>query len=246
MENAQLIGLSRQIALRHQMNVVANNVANINTDGFKAQSLMFEEYVMPVASHNDFSHSDQPLSYTHDWATANDFTGGAIAQTGNFLDIALQGDGFLTVQTPAGDRYTKAGALKIDNTGLLVDDSGHPVLSQGGQIRFGPEETNIQFNEDGSVLSSAGNKGTLRIVEFENPQALVREGNNLFSGGSPLTTTSDTRVVQGALERSNVSGVIAIAEMIRVNRSYQSVAKMIQKQDELRSKAIGVLGNPSQ
>ena len=244
MENAQLIGLSRQIALKHQMSVIANNVANINTDGFKAQSLMFEEYVMPVASDRDFSHSDQPLSYTQDWATANDFTGGAIAQTGNFLDIALQGEGFLAVQTPAGERYTKAGGLKIDSTGLLVDNSGHPVLSEGGQIRFGPSETDIQFNEDGSVLSSAGNKGTLRIVEFENPQALARQGDNLYSGGTPKTG-STTRVIQGALERSNVSGVLAIAEMIRVNRSYQSIAQMMQKQDELRSQAISILGNPS-
>ncbi len=244
MENAQLIGLSRQVALKHQMSVIANNVANINTDGFKAQSLLFEEYVMPVASHNDFAYSDQPLSYTQDWATANDFSGGAIAQTGNFLDVALQGKGFLTVQTPGGERYTKAGALKIDNTGLLVDNSGNPILSQGGQIRFGPEETDIQFNEDGSILTSAGNKGTLRIVEFENPQALVREGDNLFSGGDPLAA-STTRVIQGALERSNVSGVIAIAEMIRVNRSYQSMSQMLKKQDELRSQAISVLGNPS-
>lgn len=244
MENAQLIGLSRQIALKHQMSVVANNVANVNTTGYKSQSLMFEEYVMPVASHNDFAFGDQPLSYTHDWATANDFTGGAITQTGNFLDIALQGDGFLAIETPAGERYTRDGSLKIDNTGLLVDKNGYPILSQGGQIRFSPEETDIKFNEDGSILTSEGNKGFLRIVEFDQPQALVREGANLYSGGDPIVSTA-TRVMQGAVERSNVSGVIQIAEMIRVNRSYQSIAQMMQRQDELRKSAIGVLGNPS-
>ncbi len=244
MENAQLIGLSRQIALKHQLNVVANNVANINTTGYKSQSLLFEEYVMPVAAHKDFAYADQPLSYTRDWATANDFTGGAIAQTGNDLDIALQGNGFLAVQTPDGERWTKAGSLKIDNTGLLVDTNGNPVLSQGGQIRFAPNETDIRFNRDGSILTSAGNKGFLRIVEFDNPQELVREGDNLYSGGTPVLSDS-TVVIQGAIERSNVSGVLQIAEMIRVNRSYQSIAKLMQSQDELRSKAIGVLGNPS-
>ena len=244
MENAQLIGLSRQIALKHQMSVVANNVANINTTGFKSQSLLFEEYVMPVASHNDFAYGDQPLSYTQDWATAHDFTGGAISQTGNYLDIALQGKGFLTVQTPAGERWTRDGALKIDNSGLLVDKNGYAVLSQGGEIRFSPEETDIQFNQDGSILTSAGNKGFLRIVEFDEPQSLAREGDNLFSGGNPIVSTT-TQVMQGALERSNVSGVIQIAEMIRVNRSYQTIAQMMQRQDELRSEAIGVLGNPS-
>ncbi len=244
MENAQLIGLSRQIALKRQMNVVANNVANINTNGYKAQKLLFEEYIMPRAADKVFGAQDQALSYTNAWATINDFSGGPIAQTGNFLDIALQGDGFLAVQTPAGERYTRAGTLKIDNSGLLVDNSGNPVLSEGGQIRFGPNETDIRFNEDGSILTSEGNKGFLRIVEFEEPQILIREGSNLFSGGDPLAA-SNTKVVQGAIERSNVSGVIQIAEMIRVNRAYQSMAKMMERQDRMRSDAIGVLGNPS-
>ncbi len=244
MENAQLIGLSRQIALRNQLSVVANNVANINTNGYKSQDLLFEEFVMPVASHNDFSFADQPLSYTQDWATINDFSGGAIAQTGNPLDIALQGEGFLAVQTPAGERWTRAGTLKLDNTGLLVDNNGNPVLSEGGQIRFAPNETDIQFNQDGSILTSQGNKGFLRIVEFDNPQVLTREGDNLYSGGEPIAAAS-TNVIQGAVERSNVSGVIQIAEMIRVNRSYQSMAQLIKRQDELRSQAISVLGNPS-
>ncbi len=226
------------------MSVVANNVANINTDGYKSQDILFEEYVMPVASHNDFSFADQPLSYTQDWATTNDFSGGAIARTGNPLDIALQGDGFLAVQTAAGERWTRAGNLKTDNTGLLVDSNGNPVLSQGGQIRFAPNETDIQFNPDGSILTSQGNKGFLRIVEFADPQALTREGDNLFAGGEPIVSTT-TKVIQGAVERSNVSGVIQIAEMIRVNRSYQSIAQMIKRQDELRSQAIAVLGNPS-
>ncbi len=244
MENAQLISLSRQIALKHQMSVVANNVANINTDGFKAQSLLFEEYVMPVAADKDFAFADQPLSYTQDWATANDFTNGAITRTGNELDIALQGKGFLSVQTPAGERWTRAGALKIDNTGLLVTDNGYPVLSEGGQIRFAPTETDIQFNQDGSILTSAGNKGFLRLVEFDDPQTLKRQGDNLFSGGTPRAAT-DTVVVQGALERSNVSGVLQVAEMIRVNRSYQAIANLMDKQDKLRSDAINVLGNLS-
>ena len=244
MENAQLISLSRQIALKHQMSVVANNVANINTDGFKAQNLLFEEYVMPVARDKDFAFPDQPLSYTQDWATSNDFTNGAIAQTGNTLDIALQGKGFFAVQTPAGERWTRAGALKIDSTGLLVTDNGHPVLSEGGEIRFDPAETDIQFNQDGSILTSSGNKGVLRLVEFDDLQTLKRQGDNLFSGGTPKPASS-TVLVQGALERSNVSGVLQVAEMIRVNRSYQAIANLMDKQDRLRSSAISVLGDLS-
>ncbi len=242
MENAQLIALSRQIALKRQMSVVANNVANVNTTGFKAEALLYEEYVMPVAKYGNYSKINQQLSYTQDWATVADFTAGAIATTGNELDIALQGDGFLTVQTPDGERWTRAGALQLDNTGTLVNASGYPILSEGGQIRFGANETDIRFNEDGSITSSAGSKGTLKLVEFENMQQLAREGGTLFSGGVPLPSPQ-TRVVQGAIERSNVSGVTEIAEMIRVNRSYQSIAQLIKRQDELRRDAIKTLGN---
>jgi len=242
MENAQLISLSRQVALQRQMNVVANNVANMNTTGYKSEQLLFAQYVMPVARDQTFRAPDQSLSYTQDWATINDFSSGAIAQTGNNLDIALQGKGFLAVQTPAGERWTRAGALQINNQGVLVDNNGYPVLSDVGPVRFGSSETDIQFSQNGAISSSAGLKGNLRIVEFADPQILKREGNNLFSGGSPLAA-SDTQVVQGALERSNVSGVLQIAEMIRVNRSYQSIAQLTQRQDELRRKAISTLGS---
>ncbi len=242
MENAQLISLSRQIALQRQMTVVANNVANMNTNGFKSGKLLFEEYIMPVARDQTFSTPDQTLRYTQDWATAIDFSAGAIARTGNELDIALQGNGFLTVQAPGGERWTRTGALKINNQGLLVDNNGYPVLGQGGEIRFAPSETGIQFSQDGTISSSAGTKGSLRIVEFDNPQTLAREGDNLFSGGEPKAA-SDTRVVQGAIEKSNVSGVIQIAELIRVNRAYQSLASLSKRQDELRRSAISTLGN---
>ena len=242
MENAQLISLSRQIALQRQMNVVANNVANMNTTGFKSEQVLFAKYVMPVAKDQGFRAPDQPLIYTQDWTTINDFSAGAIAQTGNDLDVALQGKGFLTVQTPDGERYTRAGALQLNNQGLLVDNNGYAVLGQGGQIRFAPNETDIRFSQDGTVSSSAGAKGNLRIVEFADPQILAREGNNLYSGGTPIAA-SETKIVQGALEKSNVSSVLQIAEMIRVNRSYQSMAKLVQRQDELRRSAISTLGN---
>lgn len=242
MENAQLIGLSRQMALRRQMDVVANNVANINTNGFKKESVLFEEYVMPVARDRTAAFPDQALSYTQDWATMHDLSAGAIKQTGNTFDIALQGDGFLTVQTPAGERYTRDGALKLNNEGVLVTNNGDPVLSNGGPVAFGPEETNITIARDGSISSSAGQKGRLQIVSFDTPQELAREGENLFSGGQPLAD-DETLVVQGALEGSNVSGVAEMTEMIRINRSYQSLAQMMQQQDELRSNAVQRLGD---
>src|ERR1700709_2319288 len=104
MENAQLISLSRQIALQRQMDVVANNMANINTTGFKAEDMLFEQYVMPVARDQDFKGKDQPLSYVEDWATMHDLSAGPMVQTGNDLDVAINGDGFFAVQTAGGER----------------------------------------------------------------------------------------------------------------------------------------------
>lgn len=241
-ENAQLIGLSRQMGLQRQMDVLANNMANINTSGFKSEQILFEEYVMPVARDQDFPRMDQPLSYVQDWATIHDLSGGAMVQTGNELDVGLNGDGFFTVQTPAGERWSKAGNFQLSADGTLVDASGNPVLGDGGPIQFGPEETNILIASDGSISSSAGPKGRLGIVEFANPEELTREGSNLWAGGTPIAATN-TRAMQGFIEKSNVSGVAEMAEMIRVTRAYESAANLAQKQDELRRSAIQRLGD---
>ncbi|MHA6728872.1 flagellar basal-body rod protein FlgF [Devosia sp. A369] len=242
MENAQLISLSRQMALQRQMDVVANNMANINTTGFKGEQILFEEFVMPVARDQNFPRLDQPLSYVQDWATIHDLSGGAMVQTGSEFDVGLNGDGFFAVQTPGGERFTRSGAFQLSANGTLVDLNGNAVLGEGGPIQFGPEETDILIAADGSVSSSVGIKGRLRIVEFDNPQALSREGNNLFSGGVPVAATN-TRVMQGFIEKSNVSGVSEMAEMIRVTRAYESAASLAQKQDELRRNAIQRLGD---
>ncbi|WMT85716.1 flagellar basal-body rod protein FlgF [Pelagibacterium sp. 26DY04] len=242
-ENAQLIGLSRQMALQRQMDVVANNLANINSTGFKAEAILFEEYIMPVAADRTFPRGSQELSYVQDWATMHDLAPGAVTQTGNPLDLALAGEGFFAVQAPEGIRYTRNGAFEINSDGVLVTQNGYPVLTDGGnQIVFAPEEIDIAITPEGAVTSSAGNKGALQVVEFENAQELTRTGDTMFAGGTPLPATA-TAVVQGALERSNVSGVGEMTEMIRVTRAYSSLADLMNKQDELRRSAIQRLGD---
>lgn len=242
-ENAQLIGLSRQMALQRQMDVVANNLANINSTGFKAEAILFEEYIMPVAADRTFPRGSQQLSYVQDWATMHDLAAGAMTQTGNPLDLALAGEGFFAVQAPEGTRYTRNGVFEINSDGVLVTQNGFPVLSDGGNpIVFGPEETDIAITPEGAVTSSVGNKGNLQVVEFENAQELTRTGDTMFAGGEPLPATA-TRVVQGALERSNVSSVGEMTEMIRVTRAYSSLADLMNKQDELRRSAIQRLGD---
>lgn len=242
MENAQLIGLSRQVALQRQMDVVANNIANLNTSGFKAEQLLFEEFKMPVARDRDFPMLDQRLSYTEDWATIHDMSVGTIVQTGNPLDVALNGEGFLVVQTAAGERYTRAGSLQLDAAGQLVTLDGDTVLTEAGPVQFAAGETDIAISPDGTISSSAGSRGRLRLVEFADPQAATREGLNLWAGGVAQPATS-TQVLQGSIEKSNVSGISEVTEMIRIQRAYESIAGLIAKQDELRRSAVQRLGS---
>jgi len=242
MENAQLVSLSRQIALQRQMDVVANNVANLNTTGFKAENLLFEQYDMPGAADNEFQGT-QSVAYTQDWATIHDMTNGALQQTGNPLDVGLSGPGFLSVQTSAGTRYTRSGSLAINAAGTLVDLGGNPVLSsEGSQIKFDSTDTDISIAKDGTISSSQGLKGKLGVFEFADTKQMKREGNNLWSGSNAVPATA-TDVVQGSIERSNVSGVTEMANLIRVQRAYEQLASIMSRQDDLRTTAVQKLGS---
>lgn len=240
MENAELIGLSRQTALRRQMNVVANNLANINTSGYKAERSMFSEYVMPVAEATTFQSQDQRLSYVWDRGTLTEFDAGQIKLTGAPLDVTVDDNAFFVVETEQGLRYTRNGAFQLNSEGTLVTSEGFPVQGEGGPFRFGPTETSINIAADGTVSSTAGAKGKLQAVTFDSPQLLTRAGSSLFAGEGAIPTQSI--FTQGALEGSNVRGVIEMTEMIEVSRAYQSLANMMKRFDDLRKDAVQRLG----
>src|SRR6478609_5426051 len=136
MENTLLIGLSRQMTLERQMDVVANNVANVNTTGYKADKSLFQEYLASGAHEDDFRGSDRRVSYVTDRATWHDFSQGTAEATKNPLDVAIDGKAFLAVQTPRGERYTRDGSLQINAQGQLVTSAGYPVLGNAGPIVF--------------------------------------------------------------------------------------------------------------
>ena len=128
MENALLVGLSRQMALNHELDVVANNIANIDTTGYKADNALFGQYLMPRASDQSFAGQDRRISFVQDRASWIDMSQGAIQRTGNPLDVAIDGKGYLVVQTPRGQRYTRNGAFSINGVGQLVTSDGDQVL----------------------------------------------------------------------------------------------------------------------
>jgi flagellar basal-body rod protein FlgF len=244
MENALLIGLSRQVALGRELDVIANNMANVTTNGFKARSSRFREFLMPVASAETFPQPDRKLSYVIDAGTPLDIRSGPIEHTGNPLDVAIRGDAFLAVQTPAGERYTRNGALEINAQGQLVTSDGFPVLGENGPIAFTPQESGFDIAPDGTVTSNQGQRGRLRLVRFANAQALRNEGSNLFSSPNPAQAAGATsRVEPRAIERSNVKPVLEMSRLIEVNRSYSNIAGMVGRMDELRRTAISRLAD---
>lgn len=248
MENNFLIGLSRQVALERQLNVIANNVANVNTTGFKADKPVFEEYLMPIANAGDFRGRDQTLSYVQDRATWNDFSPGTMEQTNNPMNVAIDGDGFLVVQAPGGERYTRNGALLINAQGQLVTNEGLPLIGQSGPITFQPGDQNINIAADGTVTVREGSnadvdsvRGKLRIASFTDTQRLRKEGSSLFAAPAGVVADVAPQGVmlrQGFIEKSNVNSVAEMSRMIEVMRSYQSVASMLQQQGEMRRTAI--------
>ena len=252
MENALLIGLSRQIALHRELEVVANNIANINTTGYKADGSVFEEFLSPVASHGDFRGADRRLSYVHDRATWHDMRPGPVQRTGNPLDLAIDGNALFVVQTSRGERYTRNGALQINATGQLVTSDGYAVQGDGGPIQFQNTDNSIVISDDGTIRVREGSntrsdsiRGKLRLVRFDQAGRLQKEGSGLFAAPNDLAPLPPerTRVVQGALEQSNVRAVSEMSRMIEITRAYGMVANLLQQHADMRRTAIDRLAD---
>jgi len=234
------------MTLERQIDVIANNVANVNTNGYKADKSLFQEYLMPVAHADNFVGRDRVFSYVQDRAAWHDFGRGSIEQTGNPLDVAIDGKAFLAVQTPGGERYTRDGALQINAQGQLTTADGNLVLGTGGPITFQPNDRDIVISSDGTVTVREGVntltdsvRGKLRLVSFAQPQLLQKEGSNLFSapnGDAQADTT--TRVSQGFIEKSNVSAVSEMSRLIEVSRTYTQISAILQQQGDMRRTAI--------
>ena len=247
MQNALLIGLSRQNALRRELDIVANNIANINTTGFKADGAVFAEYLNTSARAEQFAAPDRRLSFVQDRTTWHDMSQGPIQQTGNPLDVSIEGEGFLVVQTPRGERYTRNGALQINANGLLVNSAGDQVLGDNGPITFNPTDRDIVINKDGTIRVREGvspntdsGRGKLRLVTFANAQQLQKDSSSTFAATAGMTPEDATgaRVVQGTIEKSNVRSVVEMTRMIELSRAYTEVAGILQQQHDLRRSSI--------
>jgi flagellar basal-body rod protein FlgF len=250
MENTLLVGLSRQMVLSHELDVIANNVANIETDGFKSDNAMFSEYLMPRASDQTFSGHDRRIDFVQDRASWINMAPGALDRTGNPLDVAIDGNAYFALQTARGQRYTRNGSFAINATGQLVTATGDQVLGDGGPITFQSTDHDVVISADGIITVREGNstadspRGKIQLASFDQPQRLQKDGGTTFMappGVNANPAPIGTHVVQGAVEKSNVNGVAAMARLIEITRSYTDIANILQQQSDQRRNALSQL-----
>ena len=240
MENTSYIALSRQAALWRQLEVVANNIANANTPAFKSEQMMFTDYL--VRSKTENSVLGRKLAYVQDVGVMRDTREGPLTQTSEPLDVALHDEGYFVVYTPAGQRFTREGHFRLDETGMMVTSAGYPVLQKSNQpIVFAPNESQITITGDGTISTENGTIGKLRIVKFDNEQTLRKGGDGTYQTSSDPNEIDRPNVVQGMLEDSNVQPVVETTHMMSILRNYEGVQRMIDNEQDRSTKAMQIL-----
>jgi flagellar basal-body rod protein FlgF len=231
------IVLSRLGAQLRSTQVSANNLANADTPGFRAEHAVFAEFLQPRSGGAPVG--DRGAAYAIDRATWRDTASWSISTTGNPFDLALEGDGFFAVETPRGERYTRAGRFMLAGDGKLTDAEGNAVLdARGTPIVLGPNDTRVEVRGDGSVRSENGPIGQLRVVRFDDPQKLRAEGARLYASDEPGAPAERPGVVQGAVEGSNVQPVVEITTLTAQMREFQFATQFVEREGERLSSAV--------
>ena len=240
MEYTILAVISRQMGIQREMDAIANNMANSSTDGFKNERILFAEYLQNIGN-------NQTIALVQDVGIIRDFSDGPLRATGNPLDIAIRGEGFLQVETEDGILYTRSGRLHLDPTGMLINADGMALMGDDGlPILTFPGDTSIVIDPDGRVSSESGELGRLALVEFDDLEKLQKLGNGLYKANQEPIPAEETTIVQGSLEGSNVEPITEMTRMITLLRSYQGSQTLGNEEHDLRRKAIGILGNVNQ
>lgn len=236
MENSLTIALARQAVLGRQMDVIATNLANVNTAAFKAENMIFKE-VLEETAEGEF------ISIVHDVSFMRDMNEGPMLGTNSPLDMAIRGEGYFVVDTPDGERYTRHGIFQVSDLGQLVTTEGNPVLGgAGAPIPIPPGTELITVARDGTVSADAAEVGKIQVVRFDNQQALKKIGSGLYDAEQqPPLPGDDYEILQGMIEGSNVQGVTEITRMIDVVRSYQAAGRLAETEHQRILEAIEAL-----
>ncbi len=242
MENAAYVGLSRQMTLRRELDIVANNIANADTTGFKVEQLLLGAEIGERAR-NAFVRPG--VSFVLDSGVGRDYGQGALEQTGRDLDFGIEGEGaFFKLNDGAGEAYTRDGAFTLDPEGRLTTEGGAAVQGDGGEIILDRALGEPSVAADGTISQNGSPVGRLSIVRFDTLAALEKGGDGLYRNASNAAAieATDARVRQGMLEGSNVNPILEITNLIEIQRAYESVTRMIENTNDLSRRAVERLG----
>ncbi|MBL0218094.1 MAG: flagellar basal-body rod protein FlgF [Myxococcales bacterium] len=236
MSSGIYIATAGAVAQSNALDATSNNIANASTAGFHGDRITFREALTAAKSAD--------MSVVGSGTSRVDSQAGALMQTNNPLDLALEGDGMFGVQTPNGARYTRSGNFKLDDTRRLVTADGNQVRGEGGAaIVIPPEAQAIAIGADGSVSADGTAVGKLELVNFQ-PRQLKREGASLFSASGKPLVGEPPKVRAGMLESSNVNVVRGVVDLVKVSRTYESLMRVIQGYHDVESRAARDLGGP--
>ncbi len=240
MERGLYIAASGMLAEQVRQDQIANDLANASTTGYKADRSAQRSFGDMLLENSATGAVIGPLGLgAHIAEIRTDLSQGPLHQTGEPLDVAVNGPGFLAVQTPQGVRYTRDGELALDAGGRLVSSAGLPVLGTGGQPITVSGSDKLTIAPDGRVTSDGRQVGTLAVVSLANPQ---KQGDTLFTG-TPGARPAGTELVQGSLEGSGVDPVRTMVDMIASLRAFESSQRVIHAIDETLAKAVSSVGS---
>lgn len=245
MDVSSYVLLSYEQALRRRLDVAANNMANTNTIGFKREQPVFHEYVEQTKEAP--IEDAKKTSFVLDFGAVHDTSQGAFQPTGNPLDLMIDGPGYLSVQTAGGTAYTRAGFVKVLQSGQLATSGGQPILDETGRpITVQPEQQKgLAILEDGTVMSQGTRLGRIAVTVFDEAQVSPRGDGMMAATGGRALTAAETKLKTGGVEASNVEPIVETTSMIDILRSYQSSMAMSQGLDDMRKNAIDRLGKVS-
>jgi flagellar basal-body rod protein FlgF len=239
MRDSLYVALSSQIALERRLDTIADNVANASTIGFRATGVKFEDVVS--------GSGPKSVSFASSGKTYLSGAHGALTETGNPFDFAVQGDAWFAIDTPVGTVMTRDGRFSMNENGELMSIEGHPVLDAGGApIQLDPRNGPPKAGADGSLRQNDQLVGSIGLYNFDPGENFVRYGNSGIVPArtpEPVTDRSDIGIAQGFLEESNVNPVLEITRLIMVQRAFENTAALMRQTDSSTDEAIKTLGS---
>lgn len=237
MDRSIFVALSGMALQEKRIEILSDNIANVYTAGYKNQKPLFEDSMPDARGLRTFAAVS---------GVVNDMSQGTSEKTDRRLDVEIRGDGFFVVNTPNGPRYTRDGSFVLGTDGTLRTRSGDTVAGDKGAIKL--TSPDVEIDPDGNVRNGNFVVGKLKVVTFDDPGRLAREGTYFTAadpGAAPKQAGPNTSLNQGYVEISNVNPVRAMTTMIEAMRSYETHSKMIQTIDDITRKAIDEIGRAS-